>query len=327
MQDHPTSFERYTRQMVLPSVQEVGQHQLARARVAIVGMGGLGCPVASILAGAGVGFMRLIDADIISLDNLHRQPLFKEADVGAYKVDAAAQVLRAYNTQCVVEACPQSLRPSNIKTLLETCDVAIDATDRLIATYLMSDFCFQKGIPLIAASVLEQRGYVGVFCGKAPSFSAVFPDMPSTVGSCAQNGVLGSVTAMIGALQAHMALHILLDHDPSPFGRLVSLDAQTFTFSGFSFIGTPELEHSSPLFVEPYDIKDDDVVIELRGFDEAPEPIIANAVRIHVDHLDTLQSLSRDRRIIMNCATGVRSHRAARFLQQHGYDNVAVLVS
>ena len=280
--------ERYARQMVLPEVGPAGQARLAAARVLVVGAGGLGSPVLATLAGAGVGHLTILDHDRVEESNLHRQPLYRMADLGRQKASAAREALLAANPAIAVTALPRRLAVTEAPDLVATHDLTIDCADSLAVTYVLSDACRTAGKPLISSSVLGLSGYVGGFCGGAPSYRAVFPDMPSVVGSCAANGVLGSAVAVLGALQAHLALQVLLGLDPSPLGRLVSVDLRTLAFGGFAFHDAVEPEDLAIPFVAREQLRSSDLVVDLRGSAEAPEPVTPDALRLTVDELGDL---------------------------------------
>jgi sulfur-carrier protein adenylyltransferase/sulfurtransferase len=318
--------DRYVRQTVLPQVGVAGQARLARAKVLVVGAGGLGCAVLPYLAAAGVGHLLITDPDRVEETNLHRQPLFRMADLGCSKVAAARAALLALNPQLDVEALEVRVTPANAATLVAGCDVVVDAADSLAVTYVLSDACQAAGCPLVSASVLGLAGYVGAFCGGAPSYRAVFPDMPRAAGSCAEAGVLGTAVGVIGTLQAHLTLALLLDIGPCVLGRLVSVDFQTLHFGGFSFAGAAEPVGGALAFIAPQDVVEGDCIVDLRGLEEAPVAAFPGALRIDAD---TLASSPRDfppgARIVLCCRSGVRAWRAARTLQGQGHTRVALL--
>ncbi len=190
--------DRYARQTVLPEVGAAGQARLAAARVLVVGAGGLGSPVLATLAGAGVGQLNVLDHDRVEESNLHRQPLYRMTDLGRSKAEAAREALLAANPAISVDAMPRRLAVAEAPDLIAAADLVLDCADSLAVTYVLSDACRADSKPMVSASVLGLSGYVGAFCGGAPSYRAVFPDMPSTVGSCAANGVLGSAVAVLG---------------------------------------------------------------------------------------------------------------------------------
>lgn len=317
--------DRYSRQRILPEVGEQGQARLAAASVLVVGAGGLGSPVLSTLAGAGTGRLMVVDHDRVEESNLHRQPLFRMDDLGRLKVEAAREALLAYNPEVAIEAVAVRLDPGNADRLVRGADVVVDAVDSLAVTYILSDACRDASKPLVSASVLGQQGYVGAFCGGGPSYRTVFPDLPMAAGSCAANGVLGSAVAMVGALQAHMVLQLVLGLEPSPLGRLVTLDLTTLTFGGFSFAGALEPTAVLP-FVAKEAIGEGDCVVDLRGTDEVPHPVTGAAIRLTNAVIEAgTVPLPRDRRIVVCCRSGIRAHRAARALQAQGFTDLALL--
>lgn len=317
---------RYTRQVVLPHVGEAGQARLTAAHVLVIGAGGLGCPVLQYLAGAGIGWITVIDHDYVEESNLHRQPLYAMSDIGSPKAQAARAALLRLNPTIAVEALAQRLTPANAAALVAGADVVVDAADSLAVTYTVSDACLQRHTPLISASAVGLTGYVGGFCGGAPSYRAVFPDMPTRAASCSSAGVLGSVVGTIGSLQAQCVLQLLLGIAPSPLGRLLSFDAGRLAFGGFYFHGASEPEDDALRFIDAGDVAPDDLVIDLRSLDEAPVSPLATALRFTPEHIDAFIDAHppADRRVVVCCHSGVRAWRVGRQLQSHGYANLAL---
>ncbi len=313
---------RYMRQTVLPEVGPEGQAKLARASVLVVGAGGLGCPVVHYLAGAGVGRLTIFDHDVVEEPNLHRQPLYAMADIGKPKAEVAGERLRAFNPEIAVEAIVERLTPQNAGRLVTEADVIVDAADSFAVTYMLSDACYTAAKPLVSASVLGLTGYAGAFCGGGPSYRAVFPDVSIDGGTCATVGVLGTAVAVLGSLQAHLALHLLLGLEPSVLGRVITVDARMLAFGGFAFAGAPEPERALP-FIAPEQVAPGDVVVDLRGLDEAPVSPFAGARRLDVDTIDRLEGT--DARIVLACRSGQRSLMAADRLRQRGFTNVALV--
>ncbi|MEP5169759.1 MAG: ThiF family adenylyltransferase [Shimia thalassica] len=316
---------RYVRQIQLPDVGGEGQARIARARVLVVGAGGLGSPVLSYLAGAGVGHLTILDPDHVEESNLHRQPMFRMADTGRAKAVAAAEAIRALNPEVMVDAQTCALTPANAPRVVEDADVVIDAADSFAVSYCLSDACLTARTPLISASALGQTGYVGGFCGGAPSLRAVFPDLPQSGATCATAGVLGPVVGTVGAIQAQMALRVILASDPSPLGHVVSVDLARFQFGGFDFANSPEPDHSYP-FLSKDMLKADDLVIELRDVAEVADPIVPAAVRMTCDMLGDLQE-TKGRRVVLCCHSGLRAWRAASQLQSRGFGSLAVMAA
>ena len=318
--------DRYARQMVLPEVGAEGQARLAAATVLIVGAGGLGCPVLQYLCAAGVGRLLIVDHDRVDESNLHRQPLFRMSDLGEPKARAAAAAMRLLNPQVATEAAVERLTPTNAAGWVSRAGVIVDAADSLALTYILSDECLRQGKPLVSASVLGLSGYVGAFCGGAPSYRAVFPEMPSQAGSCAQSGVLGTAVGAIGTLQAHMTLSILLKLTPTVLGQLVSVDFRTLRFSGFSFASAREPSGPMLRFIAPEEVRDADLVVDLRSLTEAPVSPFPHALRVGVEEVERagLPDTSTSR-VVLCCRSGIRAWRAAQALRRTGHADLALI--
>jgi molybdopterin/thiamine biosynthesis adenylyltransferase/rhodanese-related sulfurtransferase len=318
--------DRYSRQSVLAEVGAAGQARLADSSVLVVGAGGLGCAVLQYLVAAGVGRLTVIDHDAVEESNLHRQPLYRMSDLGQPKVHAARAALLHLNPGARIDALTERLTAASAPRLVLAADVVIDAADSLAVTYVLSDACQRGQRPLVSASVLGLAGYVGAFCGGAPSYRAVFPEMPRTAGSCAESGVLGTAVGVMGTLQAHLALALLLRWQPSPLGQLLSVDFRTLHVGGFSFVNAREPAGVPIAFIAPTDVGVTDVVIDLRSLTETPVSPFPSAVRIGVEALEKAElTLPREPRIVLCCRSGIRAWRAARALQQQGHRNVALI--
>lgn len=316
--------ERYARQQILAQIGAAGQARLAAATVLVAGAGGLGCAVLEYLCAAGVGRLRVIDPDRVEVSNLHRQPLYRMRDVGAPKVAAAASTLAALNPEVAIEATMERITPATAPTWCACSDIVVDAADSLALTYSLSDECHRQGKPLVSASVLGLSGYAGVFCGGAPSYRAVFPEMPRAAGSCAEQGVLGSAVGVLGTLQAHLTLAQLLGLEPAVLGRLVSVNLATLRFGGFSFATAREPDEPMLRFIAAPQVRADDVVIDLRSRSEAPDSPFPDALRLEVDQV-AAQALPPGRRVVLCCRSGIRAWCAARALLEHPGREVALL--
>jgi molybdopterin/thiamine biosynthesis adenylyltransferase/rhodanese-related sulfurtransferase len=319
------TMSRYARQMCLPEVGDAGQNAIRDAHVLVVGVGGLGAPVLQYLAGAGVGRLTLVDGDVVSLSNLHRQTLFREADIGKAKVSVAAHTLRALNDECVIDTVEARLDPANVTALVSQATLVLDCADSFAISYILSDTCKVLGVPLISASVLEFGGYVGGFCGTAPSLRAVFPDLPDRAATCATAGVMGPVVGMIGAAQAQMALAVLIDQQPSPLGQIVRFDMQNFRSSGFRFEKAPD-PAPDLTFISHSDIGSADFVVELRDKEEAATPVTTNATRLTVRQFAEQQPTPAvNQRAVFACRSGLRAWQAATHLRSYWGGDITLI--
>lgn len=313
-------MNRYVRQTILPDVGAAGQARFARAHVLVVGAGGLGVPALQYLVGAGVGRITLVDGDRVAAQNLHRQPLYRMDQMGELKAQAAASALAALNPEVTVTPVCHMLDPANAPALVASADIVLDCADTFAASLTLSDICHAQRKPLITASALALAGYVAGCCGGAPSLRAIFPDLPERGATCATAGVMGPVVAAVGALQAQMALSVLLGVAPSPLGQLVSLDAANWRMGGFRFDRAPEPERVLP-FISRNQTRPDDLLIDLRT--EAP-PFCAHARHVPPEQIATLDPPVGGR-VVLACSTGLRAHNAGQTLQSCWPGAIALL--
>jgi adenylyltransferase/sulfurtransferase len=221
-------LRRYGRHLVLPEVGPEGQERLRRARVLLVGMGGLGSPVALYLAAAGVGTLGLVDFDRVEESNLQRQILYGQADLGCLKVEAAARRLAQTNPWVRCEPHAVRFSAANAFALLAAYDLVVDGTDNFPTRYLLNDACVLGGRPFVYGSIYRFEGQVSVFgAAGGPCYRCLFPDPPppGLVPSCEEGGVLGVLPGTVGTAQATEALKLLLGIGRSLAGRLLVYDA------------------------------------------------------------------------------------------------------
>jgi molybdopterin/thiamine biosynthesis adenylyltransferase/rhodanese-related sulfurtransferase len=317
---------RYARQTVLPEVGPEGQARLGGASVLVVGAGGLGCALLPYLAAAGVGRLRIVDHDLVEESNLHRQPLYRMSDLGRPKASAAAEALAQLNPHTTLEALLERLDPDNAARLLTGIDVAVDAADSLAVSYILSDECQGRGLALVSASVLGLAGYVGAFCAGAPSYRAVFPEMPRQAGSCSGTGVLGTAVGVMGTLEAHLTLAVILRMTPSVLGRLLTVDFRTLRVGEFSFAGASEPTEPALRFIAPQTVRAEDLVIDLRSLEEAPRSPFRSALRLAVEQIERgAVRPEREERVVLCCRSGVRAWRAAAALRRQGHEHLALI--
>ena len=325
--------DRYHRQQRVPQFGSASQQRLSNAKVLIVGVGGLGSPVSTQLAGAGIGQLTLVDHDVVSLSNLHRQSLFTEQDLGQAKVLAAQQRLSALNSEISIKAIQSSLNPDNAEDLVTAHTVIVDAADNFFVSYLLSDLCLKHRIPLVSASVLQTNGYVGVFCGTskkpAPSMRAIFPSPPLTANNCDTAGVTGPSVGVIGSIQAQEVLKVVLQDPAQLLGKLFYLDLWDYRQNIVSFEGAKEPSQIAPLIAE-HDVSGTDLILDVRSELEVQEQARKNThLNIPVDQIQQRQQeLNRElgsaSRIVCVCKSGQRALNAAHQLIELGHNNIAV---
>ena len=235
---HDADFlDRYSRHLLLPQVGIAGQERLAKARVLLVGAGGLGSPAAFYLAAAGVGTLRLVDDDRVERSNLQRQILHRDDAIGLPKVASAAATLGALNPRTRIEPVATRLDAANVGALLDGVDVVVDGADNFPTRYLLSDACVLLRKPLVYGAVHRFEGQASVFDagrqrGVAPCYRCLFPDAPrpEDAPNCAQAGVLGVLPGLVGMLQATEALKLLLGIGEPLVGRLLHVEALGMRF-------------------------------------------------------------------------------------------------
>lgn len=230
-------YDRYSRHLLLPQVGEAGQRRLQRARVLVVGAGGLGAPAAFYLAAAGVGRLRIVDDDVVERSNLQRQIIHTDAAIGSAKVESARARLLALNPYIQVEAIAQRVTSANVDALMEGVDVVLDGSDNFPLRYLLNDACIKHARPLVYAAIERFDGQVGVFDagrrrGQAPCYRCLFPEPPppAFAPNCAQAGVLGVLPGLAGVIQATEVLKLLLEIGQPLAGRLLRFDALGMRF-------------------------------------------------------------------------------------------------
>ncbi len=216
--------QRYARHILLKEIGGPGQQRLKAASVAIVGAGGLGAPAALYLAAAGVGRLRLIDDDTVSLDNLQRQIIFRDADVGAPKVDRARAALAALNDNVAVEIERQRLTEANAAYLLQGADVVLDGTDDFETRFAVNAAARSLGVPLVSGAVGRWDGQVSAFAHGGPCYRCFVPEAPPDAETCSRVGVVGALTGVIGSIMALEAIKLVAQAGEPLIGRVMLFD-------------------------------------------------------------------------------------------------------
>jgi adenylyltransferase/sulfurtransferase len=229
----PPELIRYARHLTLPEVGVAGQERLRRARVLLIGAGGLGSPAALYLAAAGIGTLGIVDADAVELTNLQRQILHGTGGIGAAKTESARLRLRDLNPHVEVVPHPVRLDSHNALAVLGQYDFALDGSDNFPTRYLVNDASVLLGKPYIYGSIFRFDGQVSVFAAKGgPCYRCLFaePPPPDLVPNCAEAGVLGVLPGLVGSLQALEAIKLVLGAGESLVGRLLLVDALRVRF-------------------------------------------------------------------------------------------------
>lgn len=353
---------RYRRQITLPEVGVEGQERLSRARVLVVGTGGLGSPVALYLAAAGIGTLGLVDFDRVDATNLHRQVLHGTASVGAPKVDSARARLADLNPHVRVVTHDAALTSANALDILRGYDLVIDGTDNFPTRYLLSDAGVLLGIPVVYGSVQRFEGQAAIFCTPTgPCYRCLFrePPPPGMVPSCAEAGVFGVMPGLVGMIQATEALKWLLGLGQTLDGRLLLVDAMRMTtrtialrrdpecpacgtrtitalvdyeqFCGVRHDGSP-LAPAAPM---PDELSPAEAAARVAAgafLLDVREPFewqiarIDGAVLVPMREVpQRLDAIPRDRDVIVHCHHGMRSRSVMGFLRMQGYERVANL--
>ncbi|HET9031614.1 MAG TPA: molybdopterin-synthase adenylyltransferase MoeB [Dokdonella sp.] len=227
--------QRYARHLVLPEVGLSGQIRLSRARVAMIGAGGLGSPASLYLAAAGIGTLTLIDDDKVERSNLQRQVVHVDARIGMAKTESARLSLSALNPSVSIDTRETRIVAANVESLLDGHDLVIDGADNFPTRYLVDAACRRLGIPLIYAAVHRFSGQISVFDSRredSPCYRCLFPEPPSAAEApnCSEAGVLGVLPGIMGLLQANEAIKLILGQGRPLVGRLLCFDALDASF-------------------------------------------------------------------------------------------------
>ncbi len=349
-------LQRFSRHLILPQVGVDGQAKLRSARIAVIGAGGLGSPVILYLAAAGIGHLTIIDDDVVDISNLQRQVLHDSAWVGRAKTESAKARIEALDPQISVQIHSTRIEASNAMEILEGHDLVIDGTDNFPTRYLVNDACEILGIPWVYGSIHRFEGQVSVFNHNGgPNYRDIFPrpPPPGMAPSCAEAGVLGVLPGVIGCIQANEAIKIILEIGEILSGILLLYDALEMRFRGLKASHDPNREKVSELLdiegycqaaeveeqssagedsmineIEPVVAQqrmDDDwkpYVLDVRSVGEAA---IASLHMVddlipHVEILSHLDSIPKDRDILLYCHHGRRSLMAGMVLINSGWD-------
>lgn len=209
-------MNRYSRQLLMDDIGFEGQLKIKKSKVLVIGAGGLGCPILQYLASMGVGTIGIVDFDKVEIHNLHRQILFTTADIGKKKAAIASEKLKAQNPHCNYIVFDELLSDENATSVIGQFDVVVDGSDNFLTRYTVNDFCVQLGKPLVYGSILNFEGQLAVFNYKgSKNLRDLYPEPPNPedIPSCSENGVLGIVPGIVGAMLCGLVMKIILGQE------------------------------------------------------------------------------------------------------------------
>ena len=351
----PAELSRYARHISIPDFGIEGQRKLKNASVLVIGSGGLGSPVLLYLAAAGVGKIGIVDFDVVDDSNLQRQVLFTVNDIGKSKAHTAKKRLEALNPHIEITVYETRFSRENARQLVRQYDVVADGTDNFPTRYLVNDACVLENKVNVYASIFQFEGQVSVFNfpmengGRGPNYRDLFPEPPppGLVPNCAEGGVLGVLPGIIGSMQANEVIKVLTGVGEPLAGRFFLFDAATFTTH---ILKVPKNPNTKITELIDYEIfcgiqpKPEMKPIKETTVHELHELISQNAdyqlIDVREPHETTIAEIggeliplasvaenahriSRHKKVIVHCRTGVRSADAIRILEsQFGFQNL-----
>ena len=329
------ALRRYSRHLLIPEVGLEGQQKLARARVLVIGAGGLGSPVLAYLAAAGVGRIIVVDDDTVDVTNLQRQILYDTADVGAPKAQRAAERLRALNPQITIDALAIRFDAANARELVRLADVAVDGSDTFATRYLVNDACVLEGKPDVQGSIFRFDGQVAVFGAPGgPCYRCLYPEAPPEhlVPSCSEGGVLGVLAGIVGSFQANEAIKLILGIGTPLIGRLLLFNACPLCGDSASIteLGSVPDRIAPPSTVPDLDLDAFDVVLgagavllDVREPHERALGEVPGALAIPATALEgRMHELDSAKTYVVACRVGAKSRWAAERLKEAGFGRV-----
>ncbi len=341
---------RYDRQMILPEIGRKGQEAIARARVLVIGAGGLGCPTLLYLAGAGIGTIGIVDHGQVDIPDLNRQILFCEEDRGAKKAVVAREKLLALNPEIDIRAYAEELTDLNAISLFSGYDIIVDGTDSSAARFLINDVAVKLKKPVVCGEIQKFEGRVSVFnTGEGPCYRCLYPQSSQDgIVNCTGAGVIGALAGIIGTIQAMEVIKIIVGHSsfkPS-IGKLWIIDSRTMETS---MINIPERkdcpvcsrpaaeiipQYSSPVCAAAtvveiscaeFSLRRDFTLIDVREREEWDCGHIPGSMNLPLSALNDnpgLYTPPERGACLLYCQRGVRSKKAAEILLQAGYTNI-----
>jgi adenylyltransferase/sulfurtransferase len=236
---------RYSRQIMLPDIEIKGQERLLGATVLVVGLGGLGSPVAIYLAAAGVGHLVLVDFDEVDLSNLQRQIVHGTNDIGRLKVESAKDSIAELNPHTQVTTVSEKLDAESLSSLIDKVDIVVDGSDNFETRYVVNRLCVRKGKMLVSGAAVQLDGQVMVYdptVPECPCYRCLYPNASDAQFNCAENGVAAPVVGIIGTVQAMETLKLIVGLGQSLAGHLLVFDAKNMEWRKLKLSRNPECE-------------------------------------------------------------------------------------
>ncbi len=277
--------ERYSRQILLKNIQIEGQEKLLNSKVVLIGCGALGSNIANNLVRAGIGYLRVVDRDIVELNNLQRQNLFEESDIGSSKAGTIAERLRKINSEVKIESIADDVNNENIEKIIKNMDVVLDGTDNMLVRFLINDACVKHDTPWIYGGAIETYGItMNIIPHKTPCFRCLIQNLPETgsLPTCDTVGVLNSIPEIIGSIQSTEALKIILGKNINK--NLLTYDVWIHNFNNISIKKRNDCECCGKHNFEFLNAKKKETIISLCG-KGAIQITPANEVKISFEDL------------------------------------------
>tara|TARA_Y100000992_G_scaffold268044_1_gene206976 strand:- start:224 stop:961 length:738 start_codon:yes stop_codon:yes gene_type:complete len=235
-----SQIERFSRQLVLKNIGALGQKKILSAKILIVGIGGLGCPAAENLTRAGVGSIGLVDNDIVSISNIHRQSLFSSKDIKKTKVSVAAKKLKDINPDTKIKIYNTRLNEKNIRKIIKNYDLIIDGSDNFKTKFLINDYCLKFKKKLVTGAISKFDGHVFTFDFKDKKTASLKnfyqeDDISDDILNCEFEGVLGTTASIVGATQANEALKMIIEIGQNLKNQLLIIDLLNLNFRKVKF--------------------------------------------------------------------------------------------
>lgn len=327
--------KQYNRHLILPEIGEYGQQQLKKAKVLVIGAGGLGCPVLQYLTAVGVGKIGIVDGDEVSQSNLQRQILFSVDDISKPKAEVAKQKLRRLNPFIAIEVYNEYLSKENAISIIEQFDIIVDASDNFPTRYLVNDACIIAKKPLVFGAIFKFEGQVSVFnYQESGSYRCLFPypPKPDEVPNCSEIGVLGVLPGIIGCFQANEVIKIICGLEGILAGKLLTFNALSMQQFIAKYKRTTHADlhqladdynyfcgitPSEEITLHQYESnKTSYNLLDVRTYEERSRFHI-DGQHIPLDELETRYTeLQTDKPLLVYCRSGNRSKRAIGVLNQ-----------